>query len=206
VSTRYQHGVGAVSAWFLNGLNIIINFFLGCVSCSFEDYFGMIEEQALEDVSIEPILGPHLAKKATPDITTTTTTSPSTTSTPSIPEQSSSPPNPLIPENIELALLNHMELPVVPKINRRKMVIDNDYEVDDADNEEDDDGYDAKDMDREEQWNQKKQGKEVILVEDDLLVDNLEDDAVRQDAVDRKNPHKPAAFNRMCTLLLFYIF
>jgi hypothetical protein len=39
----------------------------------------------------------------------------------------------------------------MPKINRRKIVIDDDYEVDDADNEEDDDGYDAKDMDREEQ-------------------------------------------------------
>jgi hypothetical protein len=94
----------------------------------------------------------------------------------------------------------------VPKINRKKMVIDDDYEVDDVDNEKNDDGYDVKDMDGEEQWNQKKQEKEVILVEDDLPVDNLEDDAARQDVADRRNPHKPAAFNRMCTLLLFYIF
>jgi hypothetical protein len=39
----------------------------------------------------------------------------------------------------------------MPKINRRKMVIDDDYEVDDVDNEEDDDGYNAEDMDGEEQ-------------------------------------------------------
>jgi hypothetical protein len=123
------------------------------VSCSFEDYFGMTEEQVLEDVSIEPILGPHLAKKATPDITTTTTTSLTTTSATSTSEQPSFPPNPPTPENIELALLDHMELPVVSKINRRKMVIDDDYEVDDANNEEDDDGYDAEDIDGEEQWN-----------------------------------------------------
>jgi hypothetical protein len=112
----------------------------------------MTEEQTLEDVSIEPILGPHLAKKATPATTTITTTSPITTSAPSTPEQPSSPPNPLTLENIdfELALLDYTELPVVPKINRRKMVIDDDYEVDDADNEEDDDGYDAKDIDGEE--------------------------------------------------------
>jgi hypothetical protein len=43
-------------------------------------------------------------------------------------------------------------------------------------------------------------------VEDDLPVDDLEDDAARQDVVDRSDSHKPAAFNRMCTLLLFYIF
>jgi hypothetical protein len=120
------------------------------MSCSFEDYFGMTEEQALEDVSIEPILGPHLAKKATSATTTTTTTSPTTTSAPSIPEQPSSPPNPPTPKNIdhELALLDHTEL---PKINRRKMVIDDNYEVDDVNNEKDDDGYDAEDMDGEEQ-------------------------------------------------------
>jgi hypothetical protein len=178
------------------------------VSCSFEDYFGITKEQALKDVSIEPILGPHLAKKATPATTTTTTTSPTTTSAPSTPEQPSSPPNPPTLENIdlELALLDHTELPVVLKINRRKMVIDNNYKVDDADNEKDDDGYDAEDMDGEKQWNQKKQGKEVILVEDDLPVNDLENDAARQDAVNRRDLHKPAAFNRMCTLLLFYIF
>jgi hypothetical protein len=166
----------------------------------------MTEEQALEDVSIEPILGLHLAKKVTPTTTTITTTSPTTTSAPSTLKQPSFPPNPPTLENIELALLNHTELLVVPKINRRKIVIDDDYEVDDADNEEDDDGYDAEDMNGEEQWNQKKQGKKVILVEDDLLVNDLEDDAARQDAVDRRDSHKPAAFNRMCTLLLFYIF
>jgi hypothetical protein len=43
-------------------------------------------------------------------------------------------------------------------------------------------------------------------MEDDLPVNNLEDDAARQDAVDRRDPHKSAAFNCMCTLLLFYIF
>jgi hypothetical protein len=175
------------------------------MSCSFEDYFGMTEEQALEDVSIEPILGLHLAKKATSATTITTTTSPTTTSAPSILEQLSFPLNPPTPKNIdlELALLDHTEL---SKINRRKMVIDDNYKVDDADNEKDDDGYDAKDMDGEKQWNQKKQGKEVILVKDDLSVDNLENDAARQDATDRRDPHKPAVFNRMCTLLLFYIF
>jgi hypothetical protein len=112
----------------------------------------MTEEQALENVSIEPIFGPHLAKKATPTTTTTTTTFPTTTSAPSTPEQPSSPPNPPTPENIdlELALLDYMELPVVPKINRRKMVIDDDYEVDDANNEKDDHEYDAKDIDGEE--------------------------------------------------------
>jgi hypothetical protein len=113
----------------------------------------MTEEQTLEDVSIEPILGPHLAKKAIPATTITTTTSSTTTSAPSTPEQPSSPPNPPTLKNIdlELALLDHTELLVMPKINRRKMVIDNDYEVDDADNEKDDDGYDAEDMDGEEQ-------------------------------------------------------
>jgi hypothetical protein len=168
----------------------------------------MIEEQALEDVSIEPILGPHLAKKAIPATITITTTSLTTTSALSTPEQPSFPPNPLISKNIdlELALLNHMELLVVSKINRRKMVIDNNYEVDDANNEKNDDRYDVEDIDGEEQWNQKKQRKKVILVEDDLPVDDLEDDAARQDAVNRKDPHKPAVFNCMCTLLLFYIF
>jgi hypothetical protein len=123
------------------------------VSCFFEDYFGIIEEQALEDISIEPILGLHLAKKTTPATTITIITSPTTTSTPSISEQPSSPPNPPTPKNIdlELALLDHMELPVVSKINRRKMVINNNYKVDDADNEEDDDRYNAKDIDGEEQ-------------------------------------------------------
>jgi hypothetical protein len=38
----------------------------------------------------------------------------------------------------------------VPKINRRKMVIDDDYKVNDVDNEKDDDGYNAEDMDGEE--------------------------------------------------------
>jgi hypothetical protein len=113
----------------------------------------MIEEQALEDVSIELILGLHLAKKATPATSTTTTISPTMTSAPSTPEQSSFPPNPPTLENIdlELALLDYTELPVVSKINRRKMVIDNDYEVDDADNEKDDDRYDAEDIDGEKQ-------------------------------------------------------
>jgi hypothetical protein len=122
------------------------------VSCSFEDYFGITEEQALEDVSIEPILDPHLAKKAILATTTTTTTFSTMTSTPSTPKQPSFPPNPPTPENIdlELALLDHTELPVVPKINRRKMVIDDNYKVNDTNNEEDDDGYDAKDMDGEE--------------------------------------------------------
>jgi hypothetical protein len=141
----------------------------------------MTEEQALKDASIVPILGPHLAKKATLITTTTTTTITTMTSAPSIPEQPSFPPNPPTPENIDLklALLNYMDLPVVPKINRRKMVIDDDYEVDDVDNQKDDDGYDAKDMDGADQWNEKKQGKEVILVEDDLPVNDLEDEAAR---------------------------
>jgi hypothetical protein len=43
-------------------------------------------------------------------------------------------------------------------------------------------------------------------MEDDLLVNDLENDAARQDAADRRNFHKPAAFNCMCILLLFYIF
>jgi hypothetical protein len=178
------------------------------VSCSFEDYFGMTEEQALEDISIEPILGPHLAKKTTLATTTTTTISPTMISAPSTPKQPSFPLNPPTLENIdlELALLDHTELSVVPKINRKKMVIDDDYEVDDANNEKDDDGYDAEDIDGEEQWNQKKQRKEVILVEDNLLVNNLEDDAARQDTVNRRDLHKPAVFNYMCILLLFYIF
>jgi hypothetical protein len=123
------------------------------VSCSFENYFEMIKEQTLEDISIEPILGPHLAKTATLATTATTTISLTTTSTLSTPKQPSFPLNLPIPKNIdlELALLDHTELSVVSKINRKKMVIDDDYEVDDVDNEKDDDGYDMEDMDREEQ-------------------------------------------------------
>jgi hypothetical protein len=96
------------------------------VSCSFKDYFGITKEHVLEDVSIEPILALHLAKKTTSTTTITiTTTTTIITSTPSTLEQPSSFPNPPTLENIdlELALLNHMELLVVSKINRRKMVI-----------------------------------------------------------------------------------
>jgi hypothetical protein len=116
------------------------------VSCSFEDYFGITKEQILENVSIELILELHLAKKTTSTTTTITTTIfTTTTSAPSTSKQPSFSPNPPISKNIdlELALLNYMELSVVSKINRRKMVIDNDYKVNDVDNEKDDDGYDG---------------------------------------------------------------
>jgi hypothetical protein len=97
----------------------------------------MIKEQILKDVSIEPILELYLAKKATLTTTIiTTTTTTTTTSAPSTPKQPFFPPNLSILENIdlELALLNHMDLLIVPKINRRKMMIDNDYKVNDANN------------------------------------------------------------------------
>jgi hypothetical protein len=73
----------------------------------------MTKEQTLEDVSIEPILGPHLAKKAIPATITTTTTSPTTTSAPSTLKQPSSPPNSPTLENIdlELALFDYTEFP-----------------------------------------------------------------------------------------------
>jgi hypothetical protein len=135
----------------------------------------------LKDVSIVPILELYLAKKVILITTTTTTTTTTMTFAPSISEQPSSLPNLPTLENIdlELALLNHIDLLIMPKINRRKMVIDDDYEVDDANNQENDNGYDVKDIDGEEQWNEKKQRKKVTLIEDNLPVDDLEDDVAR---------------------------